>query len=638
MFEKVTESYVIKGKTIKNRFTVPAMVTNYCTNDGKATEQYIAYHEAKAKGGWGLIITEDYAVDPSGKGYVNVAGLWNDEQIESHRELPRRVHQYGSVILAQIYHCGRQTNSRITGMQPVAPSAVNCPINQEIPRELTVTEIKELIKKFGDTAERAKKCGFDGVEIHGGHGYLIAEFMSPYTNKRIDAYGGSLQNRLRFPVEIIKEIRERCGEDFIIDFRISGDEKIEGGRTIEDTRAIARVLEQAGLDMIHISCGTYGALNSIIPTSVTAHGWIVEYAAEVKKVVEIPVITVGRINDPMLADSILKAGKADFVAMGRASLADPELPNKTAEGRYGEIRRCIGCNKGCSGQLNMQKTVKCAINPELGREYEGGVKPAEAKKKVAVIGAGPAGLQAAVTAKEAGHDVTIYEKQNAAGGQFRIAAIPPFKGEITDYLNRQLGECKRLGIEIKYNTAATAELMKEAAPDVIIYAAGAVPVTPKMPGVDGPNVVYANDVLEGKSPVSGMNVAVIGGGQVGAETAHHLAVQLKQVTLVEMLPAIMGGNLAEILAMTPLLLQRGVRIMTGTAVREIREREVLVNNGQDISIPADTVVLAVGSRSDTKLKDELAAAGFDVRTIGDAGSVRDVLCANMEAYDTARNL
>ena len=245
----------LKGKTVKNRLTVPAMVTNYCTADGEATERYIAYHETKAKGGWGLIITEDYAVDPLGKGFSFVPGLWHDGQIEGHKALPERVHKHGAVIIAQIYHCGRQTSEPVIGDTPVAPTAIPCPFSPNMPRELPVSEIKEIVGKFGDCARRAKECGFDGVEIHGAHGYLVAQFMSPYSNKRVDEYGGNLTNRAKFAVEIVEDIRKKCGDDFIIGFRISGDEFVEGGRTLEDTKTIVKMLEAAGLDLIHVSAG-----------------------------------------------------------------------------------------------------------------------------------------------------------------------------------------------------------------------------------------------------------------------------------------------------------------------------------------------------------------------------------------------
>ena len=347
---------------LKNRLVVSPMVTVYCDQDGMATERLIAYHEAKAKGGWGMIVVEDYAVDPLGRGFWT-PGLWKDEQIESHKKLVDRIHKYNTKIIAQIYHCGRQTSSAIIGAQPVSASPLPCPILGEIPRELSIPEIKKIINQFGDTALRAKKAGFDGVEVHGAHGYLIAQFMSKYSNKRVDEYGGSLKHRIKFPLEIIENIREKCGPDFMIGFRISGDDKVPGGRTIEETKAIAIELEKKGVDLLHVSVGTYESVWSIIPPMNINPGWIVDYAAEVKKVVNIPVMTVGRINDPFLAESILLSGKADLIAMGRASLADPELPNKFASGNFDDINHCIGCQQGCLEILFANEPIRCLVNP-----------------------------------------------------------------------------------------------------------------------------------------------------------------------------------------------------------------------------------------------------------------------------------
>ncbi len=638
MLDNLFSPFTMKGKTVKNRCAVSAMVTNYCTGDGKATERYVAYHEAKAKGGFGLIITEDYVVEPTGKGFSNVAGLWCDEQIESHSELPKRVHQYGTIILAQIYHCGRQTSEHVIGCKPYAPTAIPCPFSPDMPVELSVEKIEELIEDFGDCALRAKKCGFDGVEIHGGHGYLIAEFMSSYSNKRTDQFGGDLENRLRFPVEIIKNIRKKCGDDFIIGFRISADEFVDGGRTLEDTKVIVPILEQAGIDIVHISAGTYASCDTIVPPSYVKHAWIADFAKEVKEICNIPVISVGRVNDPRIADSVIRAGKADFVAMGRASLVDPEMPNKAKEGRFEDIRHCIGCNYGCLGFLFADQPIKCVLNPTLGNETTCQIEKADHPKKVAVIGAGPAGLEAAIVAATAGHNVTVYEKTKYAGGQFRLAAIPPCKGEIVDFINWQVTQLKKLGVEIKYDTEVTVDLMKENPADIIVMATGAVPIIPPIKGSDLPHVVTANDVLSGKKNV-GYNIVVIGGGQVGAETANHLSVQLKNVTLVEMLVDIAADEaLAPKWHLMRSLEKNKVKILTGTTVKEITPEVVKVSGKIDQEIPADTVVIAVGSNPNNKLAEELKSAGYDVRVIGDASSIGIVLDATVQGYEAGRNV
>lgn len=639
MFDHLFSPLIVRGKTIKNRCTVPAMVTDFCNEDGTATERYLAYHEEKAKGGWGLIITEDYNVDPLGHGFKSTAGLWNDDQIASHSELPKRVHKYGATILAQIYHCGRQTNSGAINGLPRSSSAIMCPFGDEIPVPLSTEEVKEMVQKFGDTAYRAKKCGFDGVEIHGAHGYLITQFFSQYSNKRIDEYGGNFWNRTRFAREIVENVREKCGEDFIIDMRISADEFVEGGLTIEDNKAIARMLENAGLDMLHVSVGNYLSVDLNVASSYTTHGWFTDWAKAIKEVVTIPVITVSRINDPFLADSILASGKADFVAMGRASLTDPAMPNKAKASQFEDIRRCIACNDGCIGTLFTDNPIKCVLNPELGHEYEGGIQPAETKKSVAVVGAGPAGLYAAIAAATAGHKVTVYEKSEHAGGQFYFAAIPPCKGEITDFIVWQLAQCKKLGVEIKYNTEATAELLLAEKPDSIIIASGSTPIMPPIPGLkESEKTALAKDILDGKVK-PGSKCVLIGGGQVGAETAHFLSQMLRNVTIVEMRDSIASdAALAANWQLTKALEVRKVKMMTSTTVLNITDNGVVVKDqsGIESEIAADTIVVAAGYRSYNPLSAELANSGIPVQVVGDAIQARNVSSATEEGYHAGK--
>jgi len=620
---------------IPNRLVVSPMVTNYCNKDGTATERYIAYHEAKAKGGWGLIITEDYAVDPSGRGFSCVAGLWDDSQIASHSELTKRVHKYKSKIFAQIYHCGRQTSHLVTECSLIAPSRIPCPAMQELPDEMIIDEIQKMVEKFGDTAQRAQKAGFDGVEIHGAHGYLIAEFMSPYSNKRPDKYGGHLLNRVRFPMEIVANIRAKVGKNFGICFRISSDEFVPGGRTIEDTKAIAVLLEQSGIDVLHVSAGVYASANTIVPPSATPHGWLAGYAEEVKKVVSIPVITVGRINDPFVADSIIAAGKADFVAMGRASLADPEFPDKAAAGKFDEIRPCIACNDACIGLLFMDQPIGCVLNPTLGKEAEWVIKPAATKKKVLVVGGGPAGMEAAVTAAKAGHSVSLHEKEGRLGGLFYLASVPPNKGEIGNFIGWQIGQLNKMNVHVTLNADVTPELIDSEKPDVVVIATGGTPILPGIPGISKSNVVNAYDVLAGKVGV-GAKAVIIGGGMVGAETANHLVNHGKAVTLVEMLPDI-ATEVQNInrLALLADLEKGKVRILANTTVKEVlADGVVIVKDNVTETISADTVIVASGSIPNNDLAVQLSGKPYKVVTIGDANKVAKVVDAIGAGYLT----
>lgn len=385
---KAFEPFRIGKLELKNRLVVSAMVTNYCYPDGTPTEKYLAYHEHKARGGWGLIITEDYAIAPKAGGFTRLPGLWEGSQIQPHQELTRRVHQAGGKIVAQIYHAGRETSSAITGERPVGPSPIREPSMPETPRELTVEEIHQLVEQFGDCACRAQQAGFDGVEVHGAHGYLVGAFASPFANKRCDEYGGTIQNRARFAVEIIRNIKQKCGADFPVLYRMSAVEYVPGGLEIEEAKVLARLVEKAGADCIHCSQGVYASTQHIIPPSVVARGAYVQNAAAIKSAVHIPVIAVGRINDIQVAESILQFGQADLVTMARASLADPEMPKKIQEGREDEVLRCIGCLQGCAGENGKGHCVRCLVNPLTGIEDVYDFSPAKERKRVLVIGGG----------------------------------------------------------------------------------------------------------------------------------------------------------------------------------------------------------------------------------------------------------
>ncbi|MBR3880275.1 MAG: FAD-dependent oxidoreductase [Mailhella sp.] len=639
MLKHLLSPFTIKGKTLHNRSVVSAMVTNYCNADGTCTETFTAYHEAKAKGGFGMIITEDFAVCPEGKGFPFLPGLWNDEQIPGYAAFTQRIHAQGAVVIAQIYHAGRQTNSAVIGCAPEAPSAIPCPFSPDMPREMTEEDIRTIVSSFGDCAHRAEQAGFDGVEIHAAHGYLISQFLSTYSNKRTDSYGGPLFNRMRFLLEIMADIRRKCSEGFIVGVRISTDEFVTGGRTIEDTKAIVPFLERAGADYIHASAGVYRSFGAVIPTMYCRHGWTADLAAEVKKMTSLPVITVGRFNDPFLAESALASGKADLVAMGRQSLCDPETMKKAMEGRFGTIRHCIACHHGCVGNLLQGKPIRCIFNPTLGREAELLPVTAETPKNVMVIGAGPAGLQAAISAAQAGHNVTVFEKKRWAGGQFRLGAVPPSKGEITSFITSQLQVLAELGVGVRYGCDVTLETVRAINPDVVIAALGAEPVVPRIPGFDKAFVTTAHAVLSGDIN-TGARVVVIGGGCVGAETANHLASNLKAVTVIEMRDSIASD---EVLVPRWELLEdmqkHQVVMRTSTTVKEIVDGGVTVTKaGQDEFIPADTVVLAVGSKPVSALADILEQAGFDVRRIGDCAEVGLAGAAVEQGFMAGRTL
>lgn len=616
---------------IKNRMAVAAMVTCYCDDDGMPTEQYIAYHEARAKGGFGLIITEDYAVDPAGRGFW-CAGLWKDEQIAPHRELTERVHAAGAKIFAQIYHCGRQTAAALIGTQPVAPSALPCPSMGEVPHALTREEIRTIVGQFGDTALRAKQAGFDGVELHGAHGYLIAEFLSAYSNKRTDSYGGPLHNRLRFPLEVIADVRAKCGDDFPVSFRISADEYVIGGRDIAETTTVCRALEAAGIDLLHISAGTYESAWAIIPPLGRPYAWLADFAAQVKQVVKIPVQVVGRIKDPDVAEGILQAGKADLISFARASLADPDLPRKYAEGHPEQIRQCIGCNQGCITILFANQPIRCLVNPSCGYEGAQEVKPAATTKKVLVVGGGPAGLEAARGARLAGHDVVLHERQDHLGGNFLVGAVPPGKGELTSYITWLGEELGRLGVPIRLCSEADADVVAREHPDVVVYAAGAGHVRPPIAGIDGAHVVDACDVLTGRATTGG-RVVVAGGGMIGSETALYLASLGRQVTIVDQLPGVaLEENASRRYFLMKEFDEYKVEAVVNATITRITDCGVDVDQqGTPRTLACDTVVLALGMTPDVAKLDAIRAVA-DVKVIGDAVEASDGLRASREGF------
>jgi len=501
-----------------------------------------------------------------------------DGQIESHRKLTERVHAAGGKIAAQIYHAGRETSSAVTGVQPVAPSAVREPSMPETPRELTIPEIHTLVEQFGDCAKRAKAAGFDAVEVHGAHGYLAGAFASPFSNKRSDEYGGTIRNRARFGMEIIRNIKEKCGEDYPVLYRISSVEYVPGGLGIEESKVIARLMEEASADCIHCSQGVYASTHTIIPPSVFPRAGYVEHAAEMKKAVQIPVIAVGRINDVEIAESVLQSKKADLVTMARASLADPELPNKVLKGRGDEVIRCISCLQGCIGENGKGNGIRCLVNPLTGMEDEYDLTPAEKAKQVLVIGGGIAGCEAAISAALKGHKVTLIEKNDRLGGQWIPASVPIGKSEFTSFLCWQKSMLEKMHVQILLNTTADAELIKLYEPDTVIIATGSRPFIPPIQGADQDFVVTAHDVLLGKTE-PGNRVVVIGGGLVGAETADMLGQQCEQVTIIEMLPQIMkDGEAAPTKYMKERFSQNGVQIHTSTKLLEIGDDTVTAEN------------------------------------------------------------
>jgi 2,4-dienoyl-CoA reductase-like NADH-dependent reductase (Old Yellow Enzyme family)/thioredoxin reductase len=606
----------------------------------------INYWVDRAKGGWGLLILEFTAIDPLGKVGPCHPCLWSDKFIDGLRNMTDAVHKYGAKMAVQLSHTGRQTTQRIIdipGAQPVSASPIPCPLDREIPRELSSEEVYVLIEKFGDAAVRARDAGFDAVEIHGAHGYLLAQFMSEYSNKRIDEFGGSLQNRMRFPIEVIHNVRRKIGPSFPLLFRMSGEERVPGGRTLEESRVVARMIEKAGVDAIDVSVGVAGSAQFIFASPAVPPGFLLSVSQEIKKAVSLPVIAVGRINHPLIAEDAIGSGKADLIAWGRPSLADPELPNKVAAGKLDEICPCIYCSQGClrtfpyPGKPLPKWGVTCLLNPFCGQEGEMQIRPALKRKKVIIIGGGPGGLEAAWVAAARGHQVTLYEKRPALGGQFRIAAMPPFKQDIAKAIAYYLYMCKKHGVSFKLGTEATVEQIVNDHPDAVVIATGSEPIIPDMVGIKSHRVATAWDILEGKEQ-AGNKVLIVGGGMVGCEVADFLGEHLHQVTIVEMLPDI-ASDIP--LPVKYFLLQRlrdyGVQIETEAPVVEFLDDGAIVNkNGKTVPLRGfDTIVLAMGTKSVNSLKKQLEEKISELYVIGDALAPRKAIEAIEEGAKIA---
>lgn len=635
MFEKVLSKGKIGKLELKNRFVVPSMGTGRAEYDGFLNENVIEYYVERARGGFGLIILEVTGIDPIGKAIPEEIMLDDDKYIPGLKKMVDLIHAEGAKVFPQLHHAGRQAMEIVVGAQPVAPSAVHCPMTRTMPRELTVEEIYELIEKYGDAAVRAKKAGFDGVELQCGHGYLVAQFLSGYSNKRADEFGGNFHKRTKFAVEILKKIKEKCGDDYPVCVRISANERVDGGLTPHESAAICKVLENAGADAIDVSTGVYGSMPWIIAPSFIPSGYELDDALQIKQAVNIPTIAVGRITDPYMAEHIVATGIADFVALGRASIADPYFPKKVEENRINEIAPCVGCMTRCQGVVVGQtgdRGITCMVNPFSAQENKRRIIPTTEKKKVVVVGGGPGGLQAAWVAAARGHDVVLLEKSGKLGGQFLPGSVPPGKQALLGAVSYYEEMCRKYDVEVKLNTEADAETILALKPDEVILATGAKPLECKVP-ISGLPVAQAIDVLEGGVPL-GNNALVIGGGSVGIDVAEHLASQHRAVTIVEMLDEI-GADLQATVKYFAVksLNDTNVKVLTNTRVEEITADGVTCSVGEEKLVLKgfDMVVLAMGSSAYNPLEEKLANKVKSLRIIGDAIKPRKAVEAIEEA-------
>jgi 2,4-dienoyl-CoA reductase (NADPH2) len=666
MPDPLFRSIFIGSVELKNRIFMPAMHLNMCKSF-LVTEQLIEFYRERARGGAGLI-SVGYATIDELSGNPGNIGAHLDTHVPGLAALAAAIHDGGAKATVQLNHAGRYNASFfLGGKKPVAPSPVPCRMTRETPEELTLQQIEETIRRFGEAAGRVQRAGFDLVEILAGTGYLISEFLSPLTNKRTDGYGGSLENRMRFGLEVIGEIKSRLGNGFPILVRLNGNDFMEGGIGPAELLEFATALERAGVDALCVNVGWHEAQVPQIVTKVP-RGAFAYLARDMKKRVSIPVIASHRINDPKIARLLITQNFCDMVAIGRALIADPWFPEKARTGREEEIVHCVACGQGCFDNLFKMKPVECLCNPRAGHEYEEQPAKTTDAKKVMVVGGGVAGMSAALAAAEQGHRVSLYEQGLQLGGQLLLAGAPPGRGEFLVFGDDLARHLALHDITVLLNSSVDREVLVREQPDQLILATGGEPVTPAIAGVDGDNVVQAWDVLAGKVE-TGRKVVIIGGGAVGIETALLLAEQgtlsgeelkfllvngavapeklyqlategTKELVVVEMADSL-GTNFGKSTrwGMLQDVSRLGIKTLMQAKVLEILETGVRIEHGgQEQVLPADSVVLAVGTRPANPLEKTADELGIPCQVVGDALAPGTVFEANHQGYNAGKNI
>ena len=634
-FKNLFSPFQIGKLELKNRIVMPPMATNFAGEDGFVNERHIAYYLRRARGGVGYITFEHTGVLKQGRASPNMALIDSDQHIPPFKKLVEAVHKEDGKIVIQINHAGRQTSASITGSPIVAPSAIPCPVRMEMPKELSPEEIQKIIEAFGEAALRVKEAVADGVEIHMAHGYLINQFLSPFSNKREDEYGGDADRRMRIALEVLRAVRNKVGGDFPVLCRLSADEYVDGGLKIDASKEIAKALERTGADALHVSAcvAASGYLNH--PPYYAEEGVFAHLAQGIKSVVGIPVISVGRIRTPELANRILEEKKADLISMGRALIADPELPAKALQGRMEEIIPCISCNR-CIQSIR-KGALACAVNPETGREGIFKLKKTDRPKKIWIIGGGPAGMKAAEISALRGHQVTLYEQQERLGGRFLLAAIPPKKQILKDFIDQLERQLRKLPVKVAIGRPFTPASLRRGKPDAVIVATGAKPFFPPIDGIREVKTISVDDALSGSATL-GKKILVIGGGGIGAEVADHLSEKGKEVTLIEMREGIaldLVGHLQHFL--NKRLREKGVRILTSTKAIRFEKQGVWVEDPQGTKRLEgfDSIVIALGSIPNDEPVESLKGKVSEVYVVGDASKPREVMEALVEGEEVA---
>ena len=634
---------------IRNRILSSGHMTMFSEN-GLPTERHLRYYEARARGGIGLIVNEVVAVSP----HVMIAPPtiqgWRDDIIPIFRKISDAIHEHGAKYFSQIWHNGNQSSSQYSHQHIQSCSEVPS-VTNEVPSVMTEEDIRKAVSAYVETTLRLKEAGLDGVELHFGHGYLAQQFLSPSTNVRTDQYGGSLENRMRFSMEIIDAVRKAVGPDFVVGIRSSADELVPYGLTLEDMKGIMPVWDQTGqIDYLNVTVCNYRSGMMGIPPMMIPPRPFVYAAAEIRQLVETPVMAAIRINDPVMANDIIKNHEADMVVMTRATICDPEMPNKARQGRLDDIRQCISCNEGCWERSERSWPISCAQNPEAGREGEFKVQPAEQPKTVWVVGGGVGGMKAATIAKERGHEVTLYEKDDKLGGALSIPAGFTPRADLGQVIRFLKHEVNRLGVAVHLNTEVTASMIEQENPDVVVVATGGTAIDNPVPEVvgptaaidimDGTHVVTAEDVLQGKVE-TGQRVVVMDTQNYmkGLITAEYLADRGKDVSMVMNMRYIIDGPTISIQLLN-LTLKNVKRITEHELIKaapgKVTLRHLLSQMEEEIE--ADTLVLSYWRRANNKLYYDIKDKIKEVYRIGDCLAPRRYGDAIYEGYKTAMEI
>ena len=666
---KLFESTKIGSIEIKNRLAMSAMDLGF-TTEGSINKRFIDFYVERARGGVGLIVVGGCYPEMTGKVWKSIIGLDKDEYIPGLKKLTDTIHKYDTKIAAQILHGGRSASSFFSKTHPVSPSSLSHINIKQRPHALTIPEIKKVIDGYVAATVRVKKGGFDAVEIHGGMGYLINQFLSRATNKRKDKYGGSLKNRIRFAKEIVVAIKEKVGKRYPVIFRLSGEDFVEDGLKIDESVEIAKELEKAGVDAFNVSPGWHESRTPIMLMSIPRMSYIF-LSEKIKDNVNVPVIGSVRINDLALAEDVIDNNQSDIVSIGRPLIADPELPKKYKRKQFEDIRRCIACNQGCFDSLLGFKSISCLYNVRAGRESELKIKKAKKKKKVMIIGGGPGGMEAARVAALRGHDVHLFEKTDVLGGQLRYAYIPPGREEIVNVISFLENQIKKLNVNIELSKKVDTVTINKLKPDVVIAATGGVPLIPKITGIKEKNVVVAEDVFDNRVKV-GKDVVIIGGGTIGCEIALHTAkmgamdpevacfllknkvidgdkaVELtskgkRNITILEMKNKIGGRfGISTRWVIMKQIVDAGINSITGIKVKNMSTKSIkkkdkvcvtYEDGKKDIKIFADTVIIAAGYKSNQDPTKKLNGKIDELYRIGDCVEVRTALEAIHEGFE-----